>query len=139
MSRVQVDSRLPPTDICKNLNKDLAASAHNQVHISAVKWTVRGNLVITASHSNSEHQLNAALTIIAFFLKNILGFTTATNTTIPIRTNVKWSRLLLNRVPTGITDKHGAYSPDTTRHSNQGHSSSEIKRYSPRGTKEVGQ
>jgi hypothetical protein len=106
------NSRSPPIEICKSLNRELAASTHSQVRIAAARWTVHGNLVITAGHTTSPHQLNSALTFIAFYLKNILGIT-ADSSNIPIRTNIKWSRLLLNRIPTGITDKHGAYSPDT--------------------------
>ena len=113
MGNAQIDRRLTPTEICKALNRELAVGQYNHIRIAATKWTACGNLVVTAGHTNSEHQLNTSLTFIALHLKNILGITTPPNTTIPIRTNVKWSRLLLNRVPTGLTDDHGAYTPDT--------------------------
>ena len=53
MGQAQVNNRLSPTVICNSLNKELASSPHSQVRIAAVRWTMRGNLVITAGHATT--------------------------------------------------------------------------------------
>jgi hypothetical protein len=63
----------PSAELCKNINIHLKEKpAHSQMHISAVKWTVHGNLVITAGLNTLEHHLKAALPDIANLLRLIL-------------------------------------------------------------------
>ena len=100
-----------PAEICRSLNSQLKdRPAHSQVHISAVRWTVRGNLVITAGPNTSEHHLKAALPDIASLLRFILGL--PNKDSYQIRANTRWSRILLNRVPTGATSSTEAASPN---------------------------
>jgi hypothetical protein len=109
---VEITERLTPTEICKLLNKELARTpSHEQVHISAAKWNSCGNLIITTGHNTTQNQLNTSLTHISFWMKNALHADLADNVPITIRPNVKWSRILINRVPTGATSKNGAYKP----------------------------
>jgi hypothetical protein len=90
MGQAQITNRLPPMVICNSLNKELASSPHSQVRIAAARWTMRGNLVITAGHATTSHHLNSALTYIAFYIKKTLDLTDTDTTKFPIRANVKW-------------------------------------------------
>ncbi|KAI0245853.1 hypothetical protein BJV78DRAFT_1259599 [Lactifluus subvellereus] len=60
------------------------------------KWTGRGNLVlvVTARHGSTIEQLRASLPLS------------------PQLVNVKWSRVVLNRVPSGASKRQDAYTPD---------------------------
>jgi hypothetical protein len=99
-----------PTEICSTLNNTLATSTHSQVHISTAKWNACGNLVITVGHNTSVNQLRASLPFISAALRQHFSaiFKKITNTP-PIRANVKWSHILLNKVPMGTTLTHKAY------------------------------
>jgi hypothetical protein len=105
-------TRPRPVDICTTLNIALTASPHNHVHISAVRWTAKGNLVVTGGHTASEQQLQLATPIIT------KAFTDAySNAETPFsapltRANVKWSKILINGLPTGVSNSRAAYSPD---------------------------
>jgi hypothetical protein len=101
----------PPAEICRTLNIQLKdKAAHTQVHISAIRWTVRGNLVITAGPNTSEHHLKTALPDIATILRLILKL--PSKDSFQIRANVRWSRILLNHVPTGATSNAEVASPN---------------------------
>ncbi len=42
--------RLRPVEICKLINDTLMSSPHQQVRISTVRWTMKGNLVVIGGH-----------------------------------------------------------------------------------------
>lgn len=111
MGGIEFVSTKPSTaDVCDCINYALSSSpTHSQVHISAAKWTARGNLILTAGPRTDAPHLNAALD----FISKSLGTLIRTDDPLPIRANVKWSRILLNRVPTGATDLTEAHSPDS--------------------------
>jgi hypothetical protein len=110
LGQAQIGSRPSPATICDTINKGLEGSlTHSQVHVSAVRWTVRGNLVITASADTSQYQLNSALMHVATYAKRSLNITQSIPT--PIRANTRWSRILLNRVLTSATSENEAHSP----------------------------
>ena len=79
--------------------------------MSAARWTKHGNLVITAGPATSEKLLNSAITHITLFVKKTLNLSINTNT--QARINIRWSRILLNRVPTGTTESQEAHNPKT--------------------------
>jgi hypothetical protein len=82
------------------------------VHISAIRWTAKGNLVVTGGQLTTAQQLQLASPIIA------KAFTDAYSTTVTpfasphTQANVKWSKILINSLPTGVTDSRGTYTPD---------------------------
>ena len=104
-----------PVDLISNINNALAASTFSHVHVSAARWTKKNNLVITGGpNTMAQHLTDAKPTIIgaiqpfisAAYLKSALPSPP------PLRPNVKWSRALLNRVPTGTTASSPAHSPE---------------------------
>ncbi|KAI0270912.1 hypothetical protein BGY98DRAFT_1100551 [Russula aff. rugulosa BPL654] len=78
-----------PVDICNTLNNALNVTPHNQVRVSA---------------------LTSPLISKAF---NDAYSGTVTPFTPPhTRANVKWSKILINGLPTGVSDSRGAFTPD---------------------------
>jgi hypothetical protein len=109
MNGTQIQNRPRPADICELFNKQLLASPYPQVSISAAKWNTRGNLIITAGPTTSAQQLNKVL---PYLLKTLKASIPEQGTSITARANVKWSRILLNRVPTGTSLTREAYTPN---------------------------
>ena len=79
--------------------------------LSAAKWTGKGNLVFTASPHTTSHQLQALTPDIESLVIEYLSVFTP-NPTITSQPNVKWAKLLINGVPTGVKQDRGAYTPD---------------------------
>ncbi|KAI0247443.1 hypothetical protein BJV78DRAFT_1245816, partial [Lactifluus subvellereus] len=75
-------------------------------------WTARGNLVVTARHGSTIEQLRASLPIIATAVRKALVPSLPSTTEPIVRANVKWSRVILNRVPIGASKRRDAYTPD---------------------------
>ena len=106
--------RPTPVYLTEIFNKALKASLHHQVHIAATKWTANGNVIVTGGHMATAQQLQNASAIISQAL--------AEDQTVdpddplppfPIRPNVKWSKILINGIPTGVTqDQSEAYSSE---------------------------
>ena len=79
------------------------------VRVSACRWTPKGNLVVFAGPDTSRDQLSAASHLL----------TTAIAASLPdagmhvsSRLNVHWGKVLVNGVPTGVTDdSSAAHSP----------------------------
>ena len=116
LEKQRIVDRLTPEIICNAINEGVKTHpAISQVRVSAARWTARGNLVITAGPTTPEKLLNSALVQIAYYAKKILTIPIHANTT--ARANVRWSRLLLNRVPTGTTDESEAHDPNTCHES----------------------
>ena len=90
------------SDLCQLLNRKLPNTQHALLRIAAAKWTAKGNLVLTASHNNTQLQLNLAGALLKKYVTDIF------NGNSPIvRTNVKWSNILINGVPTGASEDQG--------------------------------
>jgi hypothetical protein len=109
------DSRTPGHVFCENVNKQLQAQKnYPAVQISAAKWTAKGNIVLTAAHTVTQQQLNLA----SAFIKREVGDVIKKHQPhiiLPeplIRATTKWSKILLNGVPTGVTDRRDAYTPE---------------------------
>lgn len=60
LAQFELASRPRPHFICAMVNKFLIQSSHSKVHISAAKWTTRGNVTLTGSVDNSLDQILAA-------------------------------------------------------------------------------
>ena len=101
-----------PVDICNIITNALNVTPHNQVHVSAVWWTAKGNLIVTGGHLTSVQQLQLASPIIAKAFTNAYSTTVTPFTSPHTRANVKWSKILINGLLTRVTDSRGTYSPD---------------------------
>jgi len=87
------------------------ASPHQQVHISAIRWTAKGNLVVIGSSNVTLHQLQMAATVIAqAFVSSYSA--TVTPSPPPTWANVKWSKLLINGLPTGMSNSWEVFTPE---------------------------
>ena len=100
-----------PVEICQLINDALMSSPHQQVCITAVRWTAKGNLVVIGGHDIPLQHLQLAAPSISQAFAN--AYTTAVNPIPPpTRANVKWSKLLINGLPTGASDTRGAFTPE---------------------------
>ncbi len=101
--------RRTPQEVVTHLNTELADSSH-PVTLSAARWTAKNNLVITAGPNTSAYQLTQA----SHFLSDVLSTYLSHNSSpLPVtsRENVKWSRLLINGIPTGASNSCRPYTP----------------------------
>lgn len=101
----------PPAEICNIINRGLANSEHNLVRIAAAKWTMKGNLVFTAGLPITQQQLNNALPTISTLLHKVITVKSG-DKPLRLKANVRWSKILLNKVPTGTMSLREAYTPD---------------------------
>src|SRR5712671_2818023 len=102
------ESDHPPVEmICKNINNDLATSSHSAAHLIAAKWTAKGNLILTGDTSTS---LNVLLPT-ANHITTIIGAQFA-KTTPKARANIKWSKILINSIPTSKMQSREPYNLD---------------------------
>ncbi|KAH8989723.1 hypothetical protein EDB92DRAFT_1947171 [Lactarius akahatsu] len=113
--------RHSPSTVCAHLNAALASTTP-QVTLSTARWTKNNNLVVTAGPDTTVHQLNAASTLISDTLSSFLSTSADTPLPVSAKENVRWSHILINNIPTGVTASRGAYSPqecqDTLTHDN---------------------
>jgi len=80
--------------------------------VSAVRWTAKGNLVVTGGHLATVQQLQLVAPILAQTFSEAYS-TAVTPITLPhTRANVKWSKILINGLPTGVSDSQGPYTPE---------------------------
>ncbi len=101
--------RRSPQEVVTHLNAILA-NAHHPVALSAARWTAKNNLVVTAGPDTSVHQLMQASHFISDALSTFLSHDSSP---LPVTSheNVKWSRLLINGIPTRASSSCGPYSP----------------------------
>ena len=101
--------RRTPHEIVTHLNTELADSPYS-VALSAARWTAKNNLMVTAGPDTSAHQLMQASHLTSDVLSTFLSHDSSP---LPITSheNVKWSRLLINGIPTGASSSRGPYSP----------------------------
>jgi hypothetical protein len=99
-----------PVEISGLINKALLTSLQHQISISAVRWTAKGNLVVIDGHDVTLHQLQlAVLTIMQTFAN---AYSVAVNPTPPpTRANIRWSKMLINGLPTRVSNTRATFTP----------------------------
>jgi hypothetical protein len=110
--RFPITKRQSTTDIVTFVNDRLYTQGHQQVKLSAAKWTSKGNLVFTAHHTVTQAQLTDASHTILTLLREEYPNTFSLTTELTARANVKWSKILINSVPTGINNTHGPWTSE---------------------------
>ena len=75
---------------------------HTSVWVSAAKWTPKGNLVIFAGPSVLCETLFNALPILTSAVSQALPEDPAISSCL----NIKWGKVLINSVPTGVVEGH---------------------------------
>ena len=101
-------NQVTPEVLCCSLNEKLSQISLLQVQLAAVRWTAKGNLIITSSSTSSSQSLQAAALHISAIIPSLLPH--LTNTSIPQpRANVKWSKILINGVPTSASKDRAPY------------------------------
>ncbi|KAF8259165.1 hypothetical protein EI94DRAFT_1707334 [Lactarius quietus] len=108
------DGKPSLADLCKGINSALDASDNNQTCISATRWTARDNMILTRGPNTTTHQLQLATsTIHQHFTNSYLSNNMDTPPSLPvIQPNVKWSKILINSVPTGVSPTRKAMTPE---------------------------
>ncbi|KAH9159184.1 hypothetical protein EDB89DRAFT_2084472 [Lactarius sanguifluus] len=89
---------------------DRNTSPH-QVSLSAARWTAKNNLVVVAGPDTTAHHLASASHFITTTLGVFLSHDPSSPIPIASRENVRWSRLLINGLPTGASATRGAFTP----------------------------
>ena len=86
-------------------------SPHQQVCISAIRWTAKGNLIVVSGLNVMLIQLQlAANTIVQAFTDS---YSAAVNPPpLPTWANIRWSKLLINGLPIGTSDTQGPFTPE---------------------------
>ena len=85
-------------EIC---NEALGSEAcYTSVRLSAAKWAPSGNLVIFAGPDTTLTQLQSAHHLITSAIKGTLPGAASLSS----RPNIKWSKILIRSMPTGVTD-----------------------------------
>jgi len=100
-----------PEILCHALNKELTAVTPPQVQLVAIRWTAKGNLVITGGPATTPHTLQLAAPHISISLPHLLSLPTNSPSPQP-RPNTKWSKILINGVPTGASNDRSPLTPD---------------------------
>jgi hypothetical protein len=99
-----------PQEVVSYLNSALATSSH-PVTLSAARWTGKHNLVVTAGPDTTTHHLASSSRFISDALAPFFSLDQSSPLPISVKENVKWSRILINGIPTGVSDRRGPYSP----------------------------
>ncbi|KAH8981093.1 hypothetical protein EDB86DRAFT_2835039 [Lactarius hatsudake] len=110
-----------PLEICAYLNGILAELFPGS-SLSAARWTKNNNLVIVAGPDTTSHHLQQASTILSNATAHFISASPTQPIQISTKENIRWSCLLINNIPTGVSPSHRAYSPsecqDTLAHDN---------------------
>ena len=94
---------LAPLVLVNACNAALSADpTHTNVWVSAAKWTPKGNLVMFAGPGVSRDALFATSHLLMSAVSQVLPEDLA----ISSRLNVKWGKVLINSVPTGVSEGH---------------------------------
>jgi len=105
---------LAPASLVMVCNDALVKTPHHaNVWISTTRWTPKGNLVIIGSPATSIAQLKDATHVLTTAIQSTLP---KLMTSLASRANVKWSKLLINGVPTGIDEETLAHSSAVCQH-----------------------
>jgi hypothetical protein len=97
--------------ICEVLNRELVKISLTQVKVAAIRWTAKGNLVITGAPPASPAMLQLSALHIGAILTKALHLPHNHQVKQP-RANVKWSRITINSIPTGKSESQGPYTPE---------------------------
>jgi len=110
-STLRAKAALAPPVLVATCNAALSADpAHTNVRVSAAKWTPKGNLVVFAGPGVSRDALFAT----SHILTSAVSWVLPEDLAISSRLNVKWGKVLINSVPTGISEGcPTAHSPAT--------------------------
>ena len=81
------------------------------MQLAAVRWTASGNLVVTGGPAATPSSLQLAAPHIGAILSTKFKLTSPTSIP-PPRANVKWSKIIINGVPTGASSNRKPYSPE---------------------------
>ncbi|KAH8985122.1 hypothetical protein EDB86DRAFT_3083932 [Lactarius hatsudake] len=79
--------------------------------LSAAWWTKNNNLVIVAGPDTTSHHLQKASAILSCTVSHFIAADTSKPVSISVKENIRWSCLLVNNIPTGVSPTRGAYSP----------------------------
>ncbi|KAI9450683.1 hypothetical protein BJY52DRAFT_1227092 [Lactarius psammicola] len=113
LSNSDWDGARPSTaELCEGINSALSLAQIDQVRISAARWTARGNLILTGSPNTTAQNLQLATPTIRQHLAESYPDSQELPTPLTIRPNVKWSKILINSVPTGVSGFKSAKSPN---------------------------
>ena len=108
---IGVEDQVKPEVLCQALNKDLTTLTPPQVQLVTIRWTAKGNLVITGGPAVTPHTLQLAAPHISASLSHSLNL--PSNSPLPQpRPNAKWSKITINGVPTGASNDRPPLSPD---------------------------
>jgi len=108
---LDIKDRPRPELISAKLNSQLSSSYPQKIHIAAVRWTARGNLIITSGPNTPSQVLQSASPTISSILHKAFKQPTSAPPP-PTRPNVRWSKLLINGVPTYASEDRGPLSPE---------------------------
>ncbi|KAH9028667.1 hypothetical protein EDB85DRAFT_1892408 [Lactarius pseudohatsudake] len=97
-------NRPPPHTLCNTINEDLKSGSH--------LWTTKGNLVLTGGHANTLKQLLSAWNKISNSLTAKFPNIHKHSTALRIEANIRWSKIRINNIPTGVSDSRGPWAPD---------------------------
>ena len=90
-------------------NKALGSEArYTNIQVSAAKWSPAGNLVVFSGPETTSTQLTATHHIIVSTIEGALPSPISLSS----HPNIKWSKLLINVVPTGVTSDTPAHSQE---------------------------
>ncbi|KAH9055111.1 hypothetical protein EDB83DRAFT_2521314 [Lactarius deliciosus] len=102
-----------PAQVCKGINDTLDSAQNDQVCISAARWTAKENLVLTGSPNTTVQSLQLDTPTIRLHFSERYPDSHATSHPIKVQPNVKWSKILINSVPTGVSSTSSAHMPDS--------------------------
>ena len=112
-------------ELAGDINRNLDSIGYEDVKILAARYTKKGNLVLTAHHNTSQAQLNNATPAIKTIIGQLYNDVyQSIPENITARANVKWSKVLINSVPVGITDSRGPWTPDECHRALEAHNPS---------------
>jgi len=104
-------NRQRPEAICEALNSGISKIAgYAPMQFVAARWTAKGNLVLTAGPSTPLHFLCQNTTNISKLVAQTLQLPLLSPPI--VRTNTKWSKILINGVPTGKSDSRAPHTPE---------------------------
>jgi len=108
---LRAKAALAPPVLVNACNTVLSADpTHANIWVSAAKWTPKGNLVVFTGPGVSHNALFATSHLLTSAVSQVLPEDLAIFSCL----NVKWGKVLINSVPTGISEGHPtAHSPAT--------------------------
>ncbi|KAH9022003.1 hypothetical protein EDB85DRAFT_1895409 [Lactarius pseudohatsudake] len=105
-------NRPPPHILCNTINEALKRGPHSCVHLSSARWTTKGKLVLTGGHTNTLKQLLSAWNKISDSITSKFPNIHKRSTALRIEANIRWSKIRINNIPTGVSDSRGPWSQD---------------------------